>query len=503
MPRYKIFAAIEIGSTRVAMQIAKISKSTAISVIENIQSEISIGRETYSIGKISYENVDKICVCLEKFVRIMKEYNVDDYTCYATTAVREAINREYIIEQINIRTNLKVTVLSNEEERFLHNKAVALKNEYFDDIIKKGAVLVDISSGSLQVSYYKGSELKFSENLSVGSIRIMEKLSELKNEMSVFSELVLKYMSREIQKLKISCSFKEEYEYTLFLGSHIKNIKKLCKIKDTDVISCENFERAYNMLTSGNLDDIAFEYDIPYDEMEMIFTTVIIYKVFMDIKKDAKFIMADTSLTDGICVEYAEKNGYTHTKHIFTNDILSSAMYCAQKYNVNKKHIEKTTEFSEQIFKELSKRYNLSKHDLIILKTAAIFADTGIYISSNDYNTYSSHIVRATPIIGLSKNDMDTIANVVLLEENTVGVPTKRRRLLVSKLSSILALSKALDTEKNQVVSSIKTSLKNNCLTIEAYSKNNIRFELRSIEEAKRGFEDIFGIQIEIKHIKR
>ena len=38
----------------------------------------------------------------------------------------------------------------NEEERFLHNKAFALNNSYFDDIIEAGAVLVDVASGSVR-----------------------------------------------------------------------------------------------------------------------------------------------------------------------------------------------------------------------------------------------------------------------------------------------------------------------------------------------------------------
>ena len=84
----------------------------------------------------------------------MKSYGVDEYVCYATTAVREASNSEYIIDQINIRTGIKVTIISNEEERFLHNKAFALNNSYFDDIIEAGAVLVDVASGSVQAVSY-------------------------------------------------------------------------------------------------------------------------------------------------------------------------------------------------------------------------------------------------------------------------------------------------------------------------------------------------------------
>lgn len=155
MPRYKVFAAIDLGSTEITMKIAEVSKKNGISVLDTVKYDLSIGKESYAVGKISYNLVDKICNCFEEYLRIMKSYGVDEYVCYATTAVREASNSEYIIDQINIRTGIKVTIISNEEERFLHNKAFALNNSYFDDIIEAGAVLVDVASGSVQVSHYE------------------------------------------------------------------------------------------------------------------------------------------------------------------------------------------------------------------------------------------------------------------------------------------------------------------------------------------------------------
>ena len=465
MPKYKVFAAIEVGATRIAMQIAEVSKSKIISVIDTVKCELPIGRETYTIGKISYENVDKICSCLEKFTQIMKEYNVDDYTCYATTAIREAKNSEYIIEQINIRTGLKVSILSNEEERFLHNKAIALKTGYFDDIIEKSAVLVDVSSGSVQISYYRDGELKFSQNISMGSLRMIEELSELKREKMSFYDLISKYIDLEIDRLKNYFSFENKYEYAVFFGNYIPNIRRLCKIKSDDALNYDSFDDAYRMLVNMSFEDISYKFDIPYDEVEQILSTILIFRSFIN-KRDLKIVIPEITLADGIGVEYVEKNGYTHTKHIFTNDILSSAMCCAQKYNIDKKHIEKNTEFAEKIFKALSKRYNLSKHDFLLLKVAAIFIDTGKYISLNDYRKYSAGIVKANPLIGLSKNDMDIITGIVAESEVGAGLLTKRRRLLVSKLSSILQLAKSLDIERNQKITGITAALKNNELLI-------------------------------------
>ena len=197
MPRYKVFAAIDLGSTEITMKIAEVSKKNGISVLDTVKYDLSIGKESYAVGKISYNLVDKICNCFEEYLRIMKSYGVDEYVCYATTAVREASNSEYIIDQINIRTGIKVTIISNEEERFLHNKAFALNNSYFDDIIEAGAVLVDVASGSVQVSHYEQSKLQFSQNLPMGSLRVLEHLSTVKTVQPLF-QVCLRILLRQV-----------------------------------------------------------------------------------------------------------------------------------------------------------------------------------------------------------------------------------------------------------------------------------------------------------------
>ena len=80
MPRYKVFAAIDLGSTEITMKIAEVSKKNGISVLDTVKYDLSIGKESYAVGKISYNLVDKICNCFEEYLRIMKSYGGDGNT---------------------------------------------------------------------------------------------------------------------------------------------------------------------------------------------------------------------------------------------------------------------------------------------------------------------------------------------------------------------------------------------------------------------------------------
>ena len=59
------------------------------------------------------------------FYRDHETYRAREYRAYGTTALREAKNSQVILEQIRVRTGLKVRIISNSEQRFISYKAIA------------------------------------------------------------------------------------------------------------------------------------------------------------------------------------------------------------------------------------------------------------------------------------------------------------------------------------------------------------------------------------------
>ena len=503
MPKYKVFAAIDFGSTGISMKIAEISKQNGIKIIHSAKYNVSCGREVYTVGKISYQTVNEICGCFENLLGMMKSYGADDYICYATTAVREAANSEYIIDQINIRTGIKVNIISNSEERFLHNKAFALSCGFFDDVIKEGISIVDISSGSVQISAYRNSKLEFSQNIGIGALRVLEMLSDVSRGTELFSGVLEEYLATVINNYMSSFYKNPSYKNFAAFGNQTGSIKRICGVNG-DVLTSEQLDEAYKILSSRSVESISDEFDIPYTEAQLLLPSVLIYRIFMKRQNSKSVLMPDISLTDGICVSYMENNKLGHTKHIFTNDIISSAEYYAGKYDVNTDHYKKLIDFSTVIFNSLSKKFGLSKRDLTLLTVAAIFSDTGFYINVNDYNKYSYDIVKANSILGLSSREQEIISFVVLFQNgvfrfNDYNSLTKGRKLLVSKLAAILCLAKSLDTEYIQKINTIKSVIKKGELIITAETNKDITLESWQFSRSREFFEEVFGIKAYLK----
>ena len=148
------FAAIDVGSYSVCMNVYEMSKRTGIRQIDEIRHRLEIGKDTYGKGKISFDTARELCRILKDFSEIMKGYQVADYRACATSTLQEAENVWIVLEQVYQKTGIQVEILSNSEQRFFGYKSVASKENSFAKMIQKGTAIIEIGGGNVQISLF-------------------------------------------------------------------------------------------------------------------------------------------------------------------------------------------------------------------------------------------------------------------------------------------------------------------------------------------------------------
>ncbi|HCM91337.1 MAG TPA: exopolyphosphatase, partial [Lachnospiraceae bacterium] len=198
----KCFAAIDVGSYEVAMKIFEISTGRGIKQIDHIRHRIELGTDTYHTGKVSPARMDELCDVLSEFEKIMKSYKVDAYKAYGTSAIRETDNTTVVLEQIKLRTGIRVDVLSNSEQRFMHYKAVASKGNIFDEMMKKSCAIVDIGGGSIQISLFEKDALVTTQNIRLGVLRVKDMLSSLRARTINYVQLLGELIDNQLESFR-------------------------------------------------------------------------------------------------------------------------------------------------------------------------------------------------------------------------------------------------------------------------------------------------------------
>ena len=94
---------------------------------------------------------------------------IDDVVPVGTSAIRDAHNRDELLDQIHERTGLEARVLSGAEEAYYGYLAVVNSTTLADGFA------IDMGGGSIQLSRIEDRRLREAESLPLGAVRVSER----------------------------------------------------------------------------------------------------------------------------------------------------------------------------------------------------------------------------------------------------------------------------------------------------------------------------------------
>lgn len=507
----KLFAAIDVGSHEIQMQIAEIRRGELPLTIETIHRTLPIGTDTYVRGQISQPVLDTCIDVLKGFSDQMKTFRVSGYRAVATSAFREASNRAFAIDQIRRSCDMEIEILSNAEERACHILAASLRMPDFEDLIRQGTLIVDIGAGSIQVTAYDRRQFLFSQNMLLGSLRIRELLADLEQRTIDFARLMEEYISSDLDYYHQLEPKDIQYKNLIVLGGGMPYLKKMAGRNPGEPLnlSVRQFDQIYQQLLLSRPLEMSMEKDIPAEHASLLLPTAIIIRKFTRYTGIHEFLMPATTLCDGILAEHAQKKlGYV-PEHDQTQDVLSACRYLARRFNNDEPHTDFVETRVMQLFDGTVKLHRLGARQRLLLQAAAILHDAGKYINMSKHNIRTYNIIMATEFVGLTHHERDIVAwtgrlhsGRVDLDDGGLADLPLDDRMVVAKLAALLRLADALDNGHQQKISELVVLLDDGAMNLTITSRQDVTLELWAFEQKAQLFEKLFGYPVRIK-IKR
>ena len=126
-------AVIEIGSTGIRFVVAQVDGSGGFAILDRAGKPSRIGRDVFTNGYVSREAVRESVAVLLGYKELLKGYGIapGEAMVIATSALREAANRDTYVDRIALQTGFRVSVVEDIEENHLMYLAVqhALQDE--------------------------------------------------------------------------------------------------------------------------------------------------------------------------------------------------------------------------------------------------------------------------------------------------------------------------------------------------------------------------------------
>lgn len=500
------FAAIHVGSEQVSIQIVEFQSLGDIKIIDRASFQVLLGEETFKTGRISFGAVSQTCELLKGYRRMLNEYGVREYRLLATTAVREASNQQYIIDQIKVKTGFHVEVADMTQEIFY--KYIAL----FRTMALNGLtnpqdalLFVDISSGGLGFTLYKDSRIEYQQNIHIGALRIKESFDKQQRESVHFHKALAEYIYSTIepveQKLRLN-----RIRYLVLSGIETRLVLKMLGRDQTEAlsfVSLDDFNALYEKVRELNLPQIMQTFDLSEQKAEMVLPTIVLYKQILSLADIEEIVISNVHFNDGIVLQYVAQKTGDDWLDVIDGQTVSLAHALGRKYQHDSKHALSVEETSLRMFDKLGKNHGLGKRERLQLKVAAILHDIGKFVSLRRHYFYSYRLIVSSDILGFSEAEKSVIANVAYYHSK--GTPsnfdpnfsllTPEEKVTTAKLAAIIRLADSIDRSHRQKAVVKDIVLKGEEMIITVDSADEMSLEEWTFADKVEFFENVFGIR--------
>ena len=505
-----MFGAIDVGSYEINLKIYELSARRGMREINHVKHRIELGKDTYATGRIGSAMVDELCLVLQDFQRIMKEFGVEQYRACATSAIRETKNMLILLDRIYQRTGIRLEVLSNSEQRFLGYKSIAYNSERFQQIIEKGTAIVDVGGGSIQISLFDKDNLVTTQNIRLGTLRLRERLSDVAQRTIRYSDVLEEIMNNELRTYRRLYLKDRNIRYLMLVGDYIDGINRyIHRDSKGDQISREEFITFYDTFMQKDPKVMMEELGISQENSSLLLPTLVIYKRLLEETGAEKVVTVGMDLGDGLAYDFAEQQKILKSPHNFENDIIEAARNIAKRYHTNRSHTQVMEKISLAIFDKMKQVHGLGKRERLLLQIAVLLHDCGKYINMALSSECSYNIIMATEIIGLSHREREIVANVVRFnsgpvlgfEELASGSTLEQADYMtIVKLTAILRVANALDRSHKQKIKEVRVSWKDpHTMQIFVDTLEDLTLEQALFHEKAEFFESVFSIRPVLK----
>jgi exopolyphosphatase/guanosine-5'-triphosphate,3'-diphosphate pyrophosphatase len=159
-------AVADIGSNSARLLVVRPTDQGHLDVVADARVALRLMRDVDATGRLGRAALQRTVQTLQAFATIARRNGARAVSVVATSAIRDAVNRDSFVTEAQRRTGLTITVLSGEDEARL-----ALVGAVSALPVEGGAV-IDLGGGSMEVAVFARRRFRAGVTLPLGALRL-------------------------------------------------------------------------------------------------------------------------------------------------------------------------------------------------------------------------------------------------------------------------------------------------------------------------------------------
>ena len=465
-------AVIDLGSNSFRLVVFDWEPGGPWTLSDEIREPVRISAGMGDEGMLLPDAIERAVLTTEVFASFCTAAGIDDIVAAGTSAIRDARNRDDLLEEITKRSALEVRVLSGAEEAYYGYLAAVNSTTLADGFA------LDMGGGSIQLSRIEDRLLREAESLPLGAVRVTERFLPGEEAPPKAMKELRKHVAEQIERL----GWWGGQPRLVGIGGSIRNLaaaaQKAGGFPDSGV---QGF-----VLTREMLGELIDEFasrpaskrgkvpGIKPDRGDVILGAALVLASALDTGSFSAVEVSDAGLREGIFFE--RFLGGAHPALI--DDVRRQSVdNLARRFGATDRHVRHVEALSLELYDGLAAAGVIDggEMDRELLARACALHDIGVTIDYDDHHKHSRYLILSAGLPGYDQRELELIS--LIARYHRKGEPDasplgalaeKGDEDRLALLAGIIRVAEQLERSRDQSVRTISVRAPDGKVVVEA-----------------------------------
>ncbi len=506
-------AAIDIGTNSIHMVVARVDPAGGFEVLTREKESVRLGHGPGEMSELAFDAIDRGIAALQRMRLVSDAYDASVHAV-ATSAVREATNREVFLRRARDEAGIDIEIIAGVEEARLIHLGVLQAVPVFDRL----HLVVDIGGGSTEFVIGKSGTELLARSLKLGAIRVTERF---------FADGIIRARSvrdcREYLRAYLAPLVREVAErgFEVAVGSSgtinaIAAMSEQRAGRDTARgVNNVKFTRddlaavLDDILTARNSTERAALAGLDAKRSDIIVGGALLLEQIFNELHISEMVTSEFALREGVLLNTMgtqSSNAFHHLSNIRREGV----QRVRDLFERDSAHVEHSTDLALRLFDGTAQLHHLGTDARDLLEAGGVLHNVGLFISHSAHHKHSSYVIRNTDqLVGFSQREIEIMA--LLARYHRKSTPSMRHgeyaglreadQNIVRVLAGLLRVGIALDRSHASGVTDVRCRmLADERLVIEAVVRkgHDPSLEIYTADQRKDLLSAALGQTIEI-----
>jgi exopolyphosphatase/guanosine-5'-triphosphate,3'-diphosphate pyrophosphatase len=497
-------AAVDMGSNAIRFLVADFATEAQFITLVSERVPVRLGHGVYLSGRLDPAAMDAAVATVDGFRAQMAELGVEHYRAVATSAVRESKNGDEFIDRVREVTGIEIEPISGSEETRLVHLAVANRLP----LGRRRWLLVDLGGGSVEVSLVDRGGTIWSESHTMGSVRLLEVLTEAGADPGRFRRLLDEYVSVLRVPAAVSTGRIAGYIAT---GGNIETLARLGGARpepEASRLAVDSLRAVIERLAAMSYRERVDGLGLREDRADVVLPAAAVYLRLAELCRAEEIIVPNVGVKEGVVLDLVDRltRARDHADRQ-TREVLAGAVTVGRKYLFDEAHARHVAELALALYDQLRPLHNLGAADRKILQAAALLQVIGQFVSYKGHHKHSYYLIANTELPNFSQHEMRLVATVARYHRG--ADPTAQHHPFaglseddqqrVRRLVALLRVAHALDRDHLQRVRDLQARIGSSWVTLHLEASGGLLLEGWSLKKKSQLFADVFRRRVRLR----